>query len=99
MLPTCSTQKVLGDGRKEEAWHVFFMCPCTRDCSKFTNSWQQDRPDQGELGVDPGQETWGPRSGKWRDGGGNKYQLSVFHVMDSVQGTLCIHSKIKGKEK
>ena len=79
-----------------DGWHAFVMCPCTGDSPQFTNSWQQDRADQGGLGMDSGQEAWGRPSSGWGDVDGSKGHLGMYHVMDCVLGTLPVHSK---KEK
>lgn len=60
---------------------AFVMCPCTGDSPQFTNSWQQDRADQGGLGMDSGQEAWGRRSSGWGDVDGSKGHLGMYHVM------------------
>lgn len=49
--------------------------------------------------LDPGQEARGHPSGSWGDGGGNKCQRSRYHRMDSVLGTLHIHSGENGEGK
>ena len=86
-------------GRKEEGGRmdgVLLSCaPVLGDSPKLTHGWQQDRADQGGVGMDSGQEAWGCPISGWRHVDGSERHLGTYRVMDSLLGMLPVHSKKK----